>query len=403
MRWKLARKSVRCSAKGLSWGSTSRTGAVLTGLLVLGVAASLGPAASASTEAAAAPLLSPRTSTAPGKVLPRVGAVGGSVHQVVVSDLGGRTLASGSKVAVAAKRTARRTPAFESMPKFASPAFSPLRTVVVTTRSQFDNAWAALKPGDYIDVRGVSFVGEAVFAKSLPAPAELHFDSNVRFLGAAAGSRLPAVWVHDSQNVRFFGGDVTGAGNDGIRLDDNVDVLWWDFEVHDTAGTGVTARGIAHSTSGLDLRGTISRCGYDLSLDPHAEKGTGNHGVNLGTGTGQIVTNSRFVLTVHDQAFGAAVEAQGVQSSKLYLDARRITFQAKTQTGGNALQLWGPSSKGLDVPYLYADTLAGQAVAADGGLGSTNSGITVEHARVSNVRSSTKYEADPAISYGDVR
>ena len=292
-------------------------------------------------------------------------------------------------------------PPTSGMPVFAAPAFTPTRTIVATTRAQFDSAWSGLQPGDYLDVRGVSFSGEAVFAKALSSWAEVHFDSNVHFLGAGAGSRLPAVWAHDSQNVRFFGGDITGAGNDGIRFDDNTNVLWWNFNVHDTAGTGVTVRGLAHSTSGLDLRGTISKCGYDLSLDPHAEKGTGNHAFNMGTGTGQLVTNSRFVLTVHDQAYGAAVEVQGGQNSKLYLDARNITFKAVSQTGGNAVQFWGDGTRGLDIPYLYADTLVGQAVMS-GGLNSTNSGITVDYARATNVQKTPEYSIDSAIWYGDV-
>jgi hypothetical protein len=249
------------------------------------------------------------------------------------------------------------------MPVFAAPAFTATRTIVITTRAQFDSAWSGLQPGDYLDVRGVTFSGETIFAKALSGWAEVHFDSNVHFLGAAAGSRLPAVWLHDAQNVRFFGGDITGAGNDGIRFDDNTNVLWWDFNIHDTAGTGIILRGIAHNTSGLD---------------------------------------SRFVLTVHDQAYGAAVEVQGVQNSKLYLDARSITFHAVNQTAGNAVQLWGDSTRGLDIPYLYADTLAGQAVNVGDGLNSTNSGITVDYARATNVAKTPEYAPSSAISYGDV-
>ena len=286
------------------------------------------------------------------------------------------------------------------MPNFAAPSFRPSRTIVITSRSQFDSAWSGLRPGDYLDVRGVTFTGEMTFAKSLSSPAEVHFDSNVRFTGAASGSQLPAVWLHDSSNVRFFGGDITGAGNQGIRFDGDANVLWWDYTIHDTAGSGMYIHG---ANDHLDLRGTITHCGLDLSLDPHVEKGTGNHAVNIGSDSGSDVsaTNSRFEFWVHDQPYGAAVELQGVQNSQLYLDARRITFQAKVQTGGNALQIWGGDTRGLDVPYLYGDTLAGQAVYVNG-LDSSDGAITVEYARATNVRLSPVYMPSSAIDYEDV-
>ncbi len=245
----------------------------------------------------------------------------------------------------------------------------------------------------------MSFTGEVVLAKSLGAPAEVHFDSSVRFSGAVAGSQLPAIWVHGSQNVRFFGGDITGAGNQGIRFDGDANVLWWDFDVHDTAGTCIYVNGGGETA--LDLRGTVGNCGSDLSLDPHAEKGSGNHGVNIGGGNG-TVTNSRFVLTVHDQPYGACVEVAGLQSSTMYLDAEGCTFVAQQQTGGNAIQFWGDGTSNLDIPYLHADHLAGQAVNVGDGLGPSNGGITVDYARATNVAKTPMYATSPAITYGDV-
>ncbi len=302
---------------------------------------------------------------------------------------------------------AKTQPGAPSLPIFAPPPFTPSRTIVVRTRHGFDAAWARLRPGDSLEVRGVVFTGKVVLHKSLSAPAEVRFDPDVRFVGAPAGTQLPAVWVHDSANIRLFGGDITGAGDAGIRFDGDSDVLWWDFDVHDTAGTGILVHG---TESGLDLRGTVTNCGLDLSLDPHAQKGTGNHGVNL-SGDGGTIANSRFVFAVHDQPYGAAVEVQGVQNSKLYLDARRITFNVDTeppgpdgvrQVAGNAVQIWGEGTTNLEIPYLYAEDLAGRAVDVGSGLDSSNGGIVVDYARTVRARLRPVYQPSQAIDYRDV-
>ena len=160
-------------------------------------------------------------------------------------------------------------------------------------------------------------------------------------------------------------------------------------------------RGINRDTSGMDIRGTLSRCGYDLSLDPHAEKGTGLHGFNVGTGTGHLVKDSRFVLWVHDQPYGAAVQVQGVQNSKLYLDATDHVPGAATDRRKRGAAL-GSDTRDFDMSYLYGDALAGKAVATDGGLDSSNSNISVDYARSSNVRSA-RSTRQYTIMYGDVR
>lgn len=287
----------------------------------------------------------------------------------------------------------------EMLPVFRPPPFTPTRTTVVTTANQFDDAWIALRAGDMIDARGIEFAGERTFSRGFSSWAEVHFDAACRFTGAPAGSKLPAVWAVGCRYVRFYGGDVTGKGNDGIRIDDCDLVEWRRFRIHDTAGTGLTVRGITGPTSNLDLQGEITNCGLDLTLDPHPEKGTGNHGCNVGGGTGQAVTASRLVLSVHDQPYGAALEVQGFSNSKVYLEARRIKFQAKQQTAGNAIQVWGPGSRNLEVAWLRAVELAGRAVETDG-LDETNA-VKVTWARATSVRLQPAYATDPRVVYAD--
>ena len=127
--------------------------------------------------------------------------------------------------------------------------------------------------------------------------------------------------------------------------------------------------------------------------------------------TRRTIANSRFVFAVHDQPYGAAVEVQGVQNSRLYLDARRITFNVDTeppgpdgvrQVAGNAVQIWGEGTTNLEIPYLYAEDLAGRAVDVGSGLDSSNGGIVVDYARTVRARLRPVYQPSQAITYRDV-
>ena len=240
-----------------------------------------------------------------------------------------------------------------------------------------------------------------MFAKSLSNWAEVHFDSSVRFTGAAAGSQLPSVWVDDSQNIRFFGGDVTGAGND-ICFDYNTNVLWWDFNVHDTAMTCVLMRGINRDTSGMDLRGTLSRCGYDLSLDPR--RGEGHRPPRLQRRNRHWPPRQGQPLRPLGARSALRCGRPGAGCSELEAVPRCATDHVPGATTDRRKRcaVLGADTRNFDVPYLYGDTLAGKAVETDGGLDSSNSNISVDYARASNVRLSPTYQPDSKITYGDV-
>lgn len=246
---------------------------------------------------------------------------------------------------------------------FARPRFRPTRTVEVHTAGQFWRAWERLRPGDEIDVHRVTFSGEAVFKKRLRGWAEVHFGPGTRFTGAP-GENLPAVWINRSQNIRFYGGNLTNpAGGSGIVIYDSSDVTWWNFVVHDVAGTGLGVQGIHAPNAHLDLKGEIYHWGLNPALDPHSEKGTGLHGANLADSP-YGVRDSRFALNVHDGATGAGVEAGGrndfFERNTLYLWCRNLTKVATRLTAGNCVQLWGVNVTDNDFRYIEAENLAGR-------------------------------------------
>lgn len=256
------------------------------------------------------------------------------------------------------------TRSWRAVTHFARPHFLPKRTVNVHSARQFWRAWNRLRPGDEIDARAVTFSGEAVFSKRLTGWAEVHFDAGTRFVGTS-GENLPAAWINRSQHIRFYGGNLTNpAGGPGITIYDSSYVTWWNFVVHDTANTGLFVQGIHQPNMHLDLKGEISRWGLNLALDPHSEKGTGLHGANLADSP-YGVSDSRFVLDLHDGATGAGVEAGGRFTTDLFshntldLRCRNLTKVATTLTAGNCAQLWGRNVTRNDFRYIQAENLTG--------------------------------------------
>jgi hypothetical protein len=264
---------------------------------------------------------------------------------------------------------------------------------VTTTPRGFFRAWWRLRAGDRVLVRGVTFAGNVrLWNKPLAGWAEIHFASDVRFVGGGTHG-YPAVSIANAGKVRLYGGDVTNPAGAGIRLEDSNDVTWWGFRVHDTAGTGVFAFGIDRPADRLDLRGEVWRCGTDMSLDPHQEKGTGNHAVYLSGN--DYRTSGTFIFKVHDQPVGAAVSVgRYLQDSTLEVDARRITFQASIQVGGNAVQWWGDNLRNVRVRYLYGEDLAGRVSETDGVYDASNpaGAVVIEYGRsAGTVRLVPKY------------
>ena len=241
----------------------------------------------------------------------------------------------------------------------------------VHTSGQFWRAWNRIRPGEEIDVHGVTFAGEAVFSKRLPGWAEVHFDSGTRFTGAP-GDNLPAAWLSRCQHIRFYGGNLTNpAGGSGIVIYDSSHVTWWNFVVHEVGGTGLGVQGIHQPNTHLDLKGDISHWGLNLALDPHSEKGTGLHGANLADSP-YGVSHSRFALNLHDGASGAGLEVGSrfstsfFEQNVLYLWCRNLTKVALRAQAGNCVQLWGVNVTRNDFRYIEAENLTGLPYMAGG-------------------------------------
>ncbi len=288
------------------------------------------------------------------------------------------------------------------------PAFTPARTLTATTPGQFLDDLANLQPGDELDVEPMTIPGEIKIANVLSAPAEIHFAPGVFFTGFAADTDLPAVWIVGAKNVRLYGGDLTNPGGGGILVYDSTNVLWWHFKAHDAGGGCLSVFNVNSGSNGLDFDGDLSNCGLDLTDDPHAEVGTGQHGSYIGGGnTGYAVANSKFSLYIHDQPYGAALQAgSNLSNDEFWVKAENVSFQAKSQVAGNAIQFWGGALKNITVHEVTGENLAGRVVETGGMYDTGNSNIVVMVARGTNtlmnpLLSRINCAPNPAVTYED--
>jgi hypothetical protein len=282
------------------------------------------------------------------------------------------------------------------------PSFTPSRTIQVSNASELQSALSNLQPGDLVQAAGSFTVsGQTVIANRLSSPAALEL-TGVKFV-YSGGQNVNAVWLNNAQNLYIYGGDLSTSDTGGVCLRDygSQHVLWWGFTAHDCGATGFQAQAIGGPVDHDDFQGTIWKVGQHLAWDPHAEAGTGLHAANLwdANQTGAF-TNNRFAFYAHDIPVGACVEYgnnQGVATGNvLYLKCVNETMVAQTQTGGNALQLWGSinntTKATLDVRYLEGDNLQGFAY-RDSGLSSgvDASGVKIEYGRASSTNQNPRY------------
>lgn len=310
---------------------------------------------------------------------------------VAASNDGGSTVATSAATSVVPSPTTSNSTGV-AWPDTTPPAFTPNR--VATTPSEFSAIMGSLKPGDVVEVKPMTLSGEVVFGQKLSSPADIYFDPGVYFTGAAAGTQLPAVWIHGS-NLRLYGGDVSGLGNDCVKVSASsadtsgpTNIRWWGAKLHDCGGNGFSAQGANYPNTGLDIQAEIWNAGQNLNLDPHAVKGSGLHGAYIGGGNAP--TSGRFMFYVHDQPTGAAVQAgSSLQNSDLWIRAERLTWAGQAGYAGNGFQPWGGSDQNVVVHDLEVSDATGHAI-LDESL--TGGSVTVEHARASGVQLTPVYQ-----------
>jgi hypothetical protein len=300
------------------------------------------------------------------------------------------------------------------------PAFTPTRTINVSTASELKSALSNLRAGDLVKATAAFTVtGQTIISKRLPSWAVIDLSGyDVKFV-YAGGQNEPAVYLSDAENIRLYGGEATTVHTGGpcILAHGSQFITWWGFIAHDCGASGFIALTSGAPVDHLDIQGEIWNVSQNLAWDPHAEKGTGLHcaGEFADAAGTYAFTNNRLAFYCHDIAYGNAFafgdgQLADLSGNTLYLKAINLTFVAKTQTAGNAICLWGYTDHmGLDVKYVEVANATGYGL-MDNGLssGQTLSGVTVEYGRATNTNLNPRYagqnpwKTDKGVVYDDV-
>jgi hypothetical protein len=282
-------------------------------------------------------------------------------------------------------------------------AFTPKRTIEVSTATQLENALAHLQPGDLVRATASFTVpGTTTISRRLSSWAVVDLTGHsVKFV-YTGNENYPAVWLKNPSHIRIYGGDASTSDTGGtcILAYGSQQVVWWGFSAHDCGGSGFSALTVNAPVSNDDFQGTIWKVGQHLGWDPHAEKGTGEHcaGEFADNGDGHAFTNNRLAFYCHDIPTGAAfafgVKAPALMTGNLlYLKAVNLTDVAKHQTGGNGVELWGHTDRmGLNVKYLEVTNAQGYGLFTGGVYsGQTCEGVRVEHGTATDTNLNPRY------------
>jgi hypothetical protein len=284
--------------------------------------------------------------------------------------------------------------------------FSPARTIDVSSASQLRSAIMSLRPGDLVRATEDFTVSNSssdalVIDNRLSAPAVIDLTGHTVKFVYSGDKNHNAVRLENPENLRIYGGDLSTSdtGGDCLTSHGGQHVTWWYLTAHDCGGTGASFLGGQAPTEHVDFNGTIWKVGQNLAWDPHAEKGTGLHCVNLDDNNIYPFRHNRFAFHCHDISSGAAVEYGAAHRAApkpvkniIYLLAVNLTEVARIQTGGNGIQFWGVNGQSAEVKFIQVDNAQGYAL-WDGGMnrGTNLKGVTVVDGRASNTNQNPRY------------
>lgn len=270
------------------------------------------------------------------------------------------------------------------------PAFTPSRTVVCGTFTEFQSAWNNAQPGDLIDCTGATFTytGEFIAQSKIGTatnPIRVVFGANCLF-NYTGGQALPAVWFKNNAYVQWFDGrySTNKTGAQGLRVEQNHDCYIWLREwngskVYDCGHDGLfitattslpyTYRGAAVNAGNYRCDfyiGEITNCGLMWATrDPHGD-GSGFHGIQFADGNyGNY--DCRVAAYIHDHGYGAGIQAGGsaatdaVKGCTFLVKALNLTNNNNVAYGnGSVLQWWGTGVRDNTVAYIEGTNIAGR-------------------------------------------
>lgn len=283
------------------------------------------------------------------------------------------------------------------------PQFTAGRIVHCSSRAELDLALASMQAGD--DIAVDPFVTTSPLRLVDRPRGRITFAPG--FAVIVNGENDDALTVARSALILRGGAfSALGSHGRGILLHDSP-VDHRGFLVHDAAFTGVFSSAISRDVSGQVLVGKVRNCGYDATYDPHAEKGTGVHGVYVGATATEPSPFKHvgcvWAFDVVTQPMGNAVQCGGyVRDCVFVIRARDLRFNAQRQIAGNGLAPWGQLDN-VTVRWLEVEDASGRACDPNGLWAGS---VTVEHGRARNTNQNPlldrqPYKPSPYVSYRD--
>jgi hypothetical protein len=253
-------------------------------------------------------------------------------------------------------------------------SFGPVKKV--TTLATLTAALSALRGGDDLLVSGVEIPGTINFPQKFSQYARVTFDKSCVFSGYNGGwVQKDNIYLPDTHYLQLIfeqGCKITNPkGNRNMAVFGGDHLVIDGFLLDGCGGTNFQSSPVNAPLSNFWYRGAARNCGNHLDWDPHSEKGSGVHGMYLGNGKKGVLYKGVVALYTYDHKGGAGDLQFGHDTSvcgpvlpkdvELYVKAKNSKFQSKTQTGGNATQVWGKLGTGIVYKVIEADDIMGKA------------------------------------------
>ena len=286
-----------------------------------------------------------------------------------------------------------------------------------------DSLWQAcyyMQAGDYIYLNGPSFTitGHQFELDVLSQPASgvvldlgdpegahvtLAGWPNIGGDADPESNNLFAIYIPFAKNLTIYGGELTNPSSSGMYIPHADNLKWYFFHAHDMGGNCMDLVPNTAHIINSDFFGEIDHWGQHTEGDPHAEKGTGIHGLQFGDGAGHI-TGTKVALYAHDGPTGAAIQFGStggvITGNTIILKAVNLTKVSTSQVAGNGINLWGSETMSCSIPYIEVTNAQGRAISVDGEYSLDFSDVVVEYGRANNTCINSTYWPPPSFQTG---
>lgn len=260
---------------------------------------------------------------------------------------------------------------------------SPNKTLTSPNRTSLLNALSGLQPGDWLYCKGANIAGQVNFPqKSLGGYARITFDGTSKFTGGMPVDNLPrpAIYLYKSAyfDIHFEPGCViTNPGGGGILVHGGTHHCSLDgWYVSNTGADGCSMFPAEAPINNIFSRGEAKNIGLNHAYDPHVDKGSGLHGMNVQDTNNYSFHDNIIAIYGHDFSYsGGSILECGLRSggaqpynNHYYVKGERNLYKASTQTGGNGVNIWGGTQHDNTFHIIEVDDMMGLAVFSDSQL-----------------------------------